>query len=88
MEQIFAFTLDTKEAFYHTGSCVAASDGTIIGRVLRCRKKEIDEDNIFYSYDIESSEETFMKLKSKEIGIFRVNEYSVYRCSVAYMRGI
>ena len=88
MKQIFTFKLDTKEEHYHTGSCVAASDGTIIGRVLHCSKNEIDEDNIFYSYDIESTEETFRKLKSKEIEIFRVNEFSVYPCSVTYMRGM
>ena len=86
MKHIYAFTISTKEKYYEEGDCIAGHDGDLIGRVLHCLKIEIDPENIYYSYDVESTPEYYEKLKSG-YQLYKVSEFSVHECSTYYTRG-
>lgn len=88
MRRIFAFSLFTKKKYYDKGDMIFSNTGESIGRVLRCSKNDIDLSDVFYSYDIESDEETFKKLQAKEIPIYRIDDYSVHDCLISYIEGI
>jgi hypothetical protein len=85
-KEIFAFTLTTKQDCFEKGDCVFASDGDTIGRVLRRLKVEVDPENVFYSYDIESTKNTYQLIESGEKQLYRVSECHVSPCSTWYTR--
>jgi len=85
--KIFAFTLNTKENLGESG-CVFDNQGSIIGRILKKHpifQDSYDENkyNGNYSYDIESLEETYMKITNGEI-VLNIENYSVDSCSTWY----
>lgn len=84
MNQIFAFSIDTETKFYDKGDIVFSDQGEIIGRVLKCSQIEIPEDKIHYSYDVESTKDTYEKLKNGEMKIWKLEKYSVFSCSMCY----
>ena len=84
MRTIFAFTLTTRAKYYEEGDMVFDSSGSDIGRVLRCHRVANDGANSFYSYDIESTVDTFKKLQANEIELYEVTEYNVHPCHMAY----
>lgn len=83
---IYAFTLTTKQDCFTKDDCVFASDGDVIGRVLHRLKVDIDSNDAYYSYDVESTEETYQMLKNGQKQLYHVQDYHVSPCSVWYTR--
>lgn len=88
MKRIFAFTLSTKKDCYEKGDCIFSADGKTVGRVLSRMNVEIDSEHFYYAYDVESDSSTFEKLRSGEMKLYRVDEFSVSECSVMYVNGM
>lgn len=83
---IFAFTLTTKQDCFEKGDCVFSADGDTVGRVLRRLKVAVDPENVFYSYDIESTPDTYQIIESGKKQLYHVSEYNVSPCSTWYTR--
>lgn len=83
---MFVFTMHTETKYYDKGDTIFSEKGETLGRVLRCSKIELPKETIFYSYDIESIEEDFQRLKNGEIKIWKVEKYDVFPCSTFYYR--
>jgi hypothetical protein len=84
---IFYFTICTKDNLKNAG-CIFKINGDPIGRILSMSPKFNDTDEEFefdgmYSYDIESTSETFEKIKNKEI-LLSIKEYTVHKCNTHY----
>ena len=84
MNIVFAFTLTTPTKYYEEGDLIFDASGSDVGRVLRCREVPTDENSTFYSYDVESNEDTFKKLQARELCLYKGAEYSVHPCYTAY----
>ena len=84
--EIFAFTLTTKQDCFEKGDCVFSADGDTVGRVLRRLKVAVDPENVFYSYDVESTRDTYQIIESGKKQLYRVSEYKVSPCSTLYTR--
>ena len=82
--EIFAFTLMTKQDCFEKGDCVFSADGDTVGRVLRRLKVAVDPENVFYSYDVESTRDTYQIIESGKKQLYRVSEYKVSPCSTWY----
>jgi len=81
---IFAFTLTTKQDCFEKGDCVFSTDGDTIGRVLRRMKVAVNPENVYYSYDVESTKDTYNLIESGEKQLYQVPEYHVRPCSTWY----
>lgn len=84
MKKIFTFTLSTKTKYYEKGELIFDKFGNDIGRILRCLEISRRGSDTFYSYDIESNEETYQKLQKKEIELYMIPAYSVYPSYISY----
>ena len=87
--KIFTFSLRTKSIL--NAGAVFSTNGEEVGRILSKHpnfKDDWDEMEYdgFYSYDIESSEETCKKVKNGEI-ILLADEYSISDCNTHWVRG-
>ena len=80
MKKVYAFTLSTKKDYYEKGDCIFTADGQTVGRVLSRMKIDIDSQNIFYSYDVESDITTYENLRIGKAKLYRVDEYYVSEC--------
>jgi hypothetical protein len=83
---IFAFTLTTK-CNLKLG-VVFGNQGELVGRILKMYPKFNDAYEEFeysgnYTYDIESTADTFEKIKRKEI-VLDIEEYTVSKCTTWY----
>ena len=83
---IFTFTIMTKQDCFETGDCVFSADGDTVGRVLHRLKVAVDPENIFYSYDVESINDTYQLIESRKKQLYRVPEYYLSPCSTCYTR--
>lgn len=83
---IFVFTLTAKQDCFEKGDCVFSADGDTVGRVLHRLRVAVDPEDIFYSYDIESTQDTYQSIESGKKPLYRVSEYSVSPCSTWYTR--
>lgn len=86
---IFVFTLHSKSKL-GVQSCIFDETGNPIGRVLHkypAFKDSYDEFeyNGDYSYDIESSKDTYKKLENNEITLFGIDDYKVSSCNTYYV---
>lgn len=86
MKSIFTITVITKENYGEGDPTLFTENGDMVGRTLAYRKNDIDSDNVFYSFDIETSEEMYNKLKSGEIKLYHLKEYSVHKSNLTYYR--
>jgi hypothetical protein len=86
MKDIFAFTLITKEDYFEQDDCVFTADGDTVGRVLHRLKVAVDPENIFYSYDVESTSDIYQLIESGKKQLYCVPEYHVRPCSTWYTR--
>ncbi|MBN2878286.1 MAG: hypothetical protein JXN65_01530 [Clostridia bacterium] len=84
MNKLFVFNLTTENDYFEKGNSIFLDDGKTVGRVLKKLKVDINKSNIFYSYDIESTEEIFNLLKKGERKIYNIENYSVSSCSTYY----
>lgn len=85
--QIFAFSLSTPQSL-QKGNYVFSTDGDLIGRILsKFPTFQDDYDEIEYKdnyhYDLETTEDKFTKIESKEI-ILDIKEYSVHRSNTSW----
>ena len=76
--------MSTETKFYDKGDTLFSDNGKLIGRVLKCLKVDIDEDNVFYSYDIESTRDVYEALEKGNMRIWRLDNYTVSTCSTRY----
>lgn len=89
MNDIFAFTLYTKSVLRVNG-CIFDTNGQLIGKIISkypAFKDSYDEFeyNGDYSYDIESSKDTYKKLENNEITLFGIDDYKVSSCNTYYV---
>lgn len=77
---IFAFTLHT-ETELDDNSVVFSTDGNIVGKILH---KRLPYKSNLYSYDVESTKDTFEKLKNGEVRLYGIENYSMDNCSTWY----
>lgn len=77
---ILAFTLYTETDW--SDGIIFGADGDTLGRVLH--KTTPCCDNTMYSYDIESTKETFEKLQNGKIRLYGIEKYSIGHCSTWY----
>ena len=82
--KLFVFTLNTKKDYYQKGDIVFGSDGATLGRVIRQMRIAIDDADVYYSCDVESTPEDYAKLKTEGYKLYIIDEYSVHDCSVSY----
>lgn len=82
--RLFVFTLNTKKDYYKKGDTIFGADGTPLGRVIHQARIAIDEKNIFYSCDVESTPDNYAKICIEGYRLYKIDEYSVRECSVAY----
>ena len=80
---IHAFTLCTKKKM-NVHDQIFDDNGNPIGRVLSKYPKLKDEYDGNYSYDIESSKQTFDDLESGTIKLYGIDEYSVQNCTTSW----
>ena len=86
MNSILAFSMSSKTRFYEKGDILFSDKGDVIGRVLKCLEVDIDADNVFYAYDIESTKDVYEALENGSMRIWKLNEYTVSKCSTWYQR--
>lgn len=84
MKPVFAFSIYSETKFYDKGDIIFSDKGETIGRVLKCSEIAIPGEKVFYSYDIEAIKEDYERLKSGEIGLWKMKGYSVHPCSISY----
>ena len=82
---IFAFSLTTSVVL-EKGQTVFSESGDLIGRILAVHKLPEEKTLYSYDYDVESTPDTYAKLKSGELKIYRIDKYSVTSCSICYVR--
>jgi len=61
---IFAFTLTTKQDSFEKGDCVFSADGDTVGRILRRLKVSVAPENVYYSYDVELTQDIYQLIAS------------------------
>jgi hypothetical protein len=83
---IFVFTLTTKQDCFEKAICIFFADGDIIGRILNKSKLVIDSENVLYAYDVESTKDIYQLIESGKKQLYRVSEYNVSPCSTWYTR--
>lgn len=84
MTTIFAFTLHTNWDYYEKGDCVFTNTGDTIGRIIRKSRVDIPGEKVFYTYDVESTKENFERIKSGDVILYKIKNYSVSNCSTLY----
>lgn len=84
MKSIFAFSLSTKSDYYEKGDIIFSDKGDTLGRVIRRMKVAIPGEEIYYSYDVESTVEDYENIKSNAVKLYKIKEYSVRDCSTIY----
>ena len=85
MNSIFAFSMSTETKFYDKGDTIFSDNGEVIGRVLKCMKVNIDEENVLYSYDIESTKDVYEALDKGDMRIWKLEKYTISTCSTWYI---
>jgi hypothetical protein len=81
-DDIFAFTLYTESNL--NGTTLFSDAGEPIGRILH--KSNPGKVATSFSYDIESTKETFEKLENGSIKLYGIGTYSVSNCHTWYTR--
>lgn len=82
MSSLYVFTISTTKRFEIHDS-VYDNVGNPIGRIFKKSPTFKDDYDEFdyngeYTYDVESTRDTFNKLENHEISLFDTDEYSVY----------
>ena len=86
MKFLFVINITTKEKWGDGDTTLFTEDGDMVGRTLSYHKNEVDPNNVFYSFDIETDEDMYEKLKSGEIKLHHIKEYYVSKSNIAYYR--
>ena len=84
MKKLFVINITTKENWGDGDTTLFTEDGDMVGRTLSYHKNTVDPNNVFYSFDIESCEEMYQKLKSGEVKLYGIKEYHVGKSNVLY----
>ena len=88
MNNIFAFTLSCKQNFSDEGECLFMDDGSIAGRILHKTKVDIDYEDNYYSYNIESTEEDYNALLDGTKKIYKLSDYHISPCNTYYTNNL
>ena len=83
MKTLFVITITIKKK-YNLDAGFFTDKGHPIGRILDIREIRIDSQETLYSYDVETTEETYKALKDGTSKLYRIEDYSVDTCSTAY----
>lgn len=86
MNDLFVMTITTNESNPKEGRSFFTDKGEYIGRVLHTRKNDIDPNNPFSSYDVETSEELYKQLSEGTAKIYGLDGYTVGKSSTHYFR--
>ncbi len=84
MSSLFVFSMSTETRFYEKGDIIFSDNGDVIGRVLKCSEVDIDEDNVYYAYDIESTKDVYEALENGNMRIWNLDKYTISTCSTWY----
>lgn len=83
MKELFVITIRTKKD-YSNISGFFTDGGAPVGRILDIKKNTIDPKNAFFLYDVETTEDMFLALKSGEAKLYRIEDYTIDKCSTFY----
>lgn len=84
MNYLFVITITTKEKYFNEKDCVFSDTGDFIGRVLNAQKCDLNHNNVFFSYDVETFPEVYESLKDGTIKISGIDKYTVDLCNMSY----
>lgn len=86
MNDPFVITITTNESNPKEGRSFFTDKGECIGRVLHIRKNDIDPDNPFSSYDVETSEKLYRQLSEGTAKIYGLEDYTIGKSVTHYSR--
>ena len=84
MNYLFAITITTTEKYFNEKDCVFSDTGDCIGHVLNALKCDLNKNNAFFSYDVETTPEVYESLKDGTIKIYGIDKYTVDLCNMSY----
>lgn len=85
MKSMFAITITTNEEHPKEDRSFFSDKGEFIGRVLDVRKNTIDPNNVFCSYDVETTKEIYEQLKNETMKLYGLDDYIVSKSSTYYV---
>ena len=85
MKSMFVITITINENHPKEGRSFFSDKGECIGRVLDIRKNSIDPNNVFCSYDVETTKEINEQLENGTMKLYDIDDYNVSKSSTNYV---
>jgi len=85
MKSMFVITITINENHPKEGRSFFSDKGECIGSVLDIRKNSIDPNNVFCSYDVETTKEIYEQLENGTMKLYGLDDYTVSRSSTNYV---
>lgn len=85
MTELFSLTITTTANLGESPSFFT-DKGEPVGRTLCGRRNDFDPNHIYYTYDVESSQNMFEQLSNGTVRLYNVTDYTVERSLTHWVR--